>query len=221
MRPLLLVLVASSALATPVDQARLARLFGFTGHVPTPVAPVTPLPFRLLGTLRAVEGASSLAALDCASRSTTVGVGDVVFGVEIVSIDQQELIVRRGGRLERLGRAPFVPGVAASGSGQHRLTHNQVAAALANPSQLMTQVRMVPAMVGGKWAGFRASYVQEGSLVASLGLKAGDVLRGVNGQPLDSPERLMALYQALQTSRRFEVELERGGQRVTQTIDLD
>ena len=63
--------------------------------------------------------------------------------------------------------------------------------------------------------------MKEGSLVASLGLKAGDVIMKVNGQPLDTMERVFSLLQVFSASRRFEVELERNGQRLVESIELD
>jgi general secretion pathway protein C len=213
------MLVAAPCLAAPLDSARLSRLFGFDGTRPdavTPLGPSTPLPFRLLGTLRAVDETWSLAAVEFEKRSVTVSIGDLLAGVEIVGIDQRELVVRRAGRLERLGpvavapRSPLPP----------RLTRRDVTRALENPAEIFSQVRMMPAMAGGKISGFRATWVQEGSLIATLGLEAGDVIRGVNGAALDNPQQLMVLLQAVQTGRRFEVELERKGQRVVKTVEL-
>ena len=43
----------------------------------------------------------------------------------------------------------------------------------------------------------------------------------VNGQPLDTMERVFSLLQVFSASRRFEVELERNGQRLVESIELD
>ena len=79
---------------------------------------------------------------------------------------------------------------------------------------------MIPAFTAGRLIGFRAHWVKEGSLLANLGLKSGDVLMKVNGISLDSRDA-MSLFQQLQTTRRFAVELERNGQRLVETLELD
>jgi len=76
-------------------------------------------------------------------------------------------------------------------------------------------------MNGGRLSGFRATFVKEGSIVSSLGLKTGDVLKSVNGVTLDRPDQLLQLYSTLQSTRRFDVELERDGARITKSVELD
>jgi len=221
MHPLVLLCLASHAFAVPLDEPKLSRLLGFTGKAlvnPPPDLPQTPLPFRLLGTLRSKDGAWSLAALECGSKSTTVSIGDVVLGVEIVTIDQQELTVRREGRLERVGRAAPTT---SRPTAVPRVTRKQLDDTMRDPRQVLREVQLLPAMEGGRQAGFRANFVKEGSVVSALGLKTGDVLRSVNGISLDNPERLLGLYSSLQRARRFDVELERDGARITKSVELD
>jgi type II secretion system protein C len=228
MRPILcLALLSIPAFAVgPIDTPRLERLLGL-GHGPSrPVdEPLpSPLPWRLLGTLRDRHG-TSMAAVDQVTRSVTLQVGDVRDGVEVIAIEQQVLVVRRLGRLERIGSRPGSGGgFGVAGPPQpagRTLSRQVVDRALANPASLMGEVQLLPALVDGKWAGFRARWVKEGSLVASLGLRSGDTLTRVNGVSLDSPERVLSLLQALATTRRFEVELEREGKRVVEAIELD
>lgn len=222
MRSLLVLIFvfALPAFATTLDEKKLERLLGL-GHTttaPPGTPPVSPLPWRLLGTLRARDG-FSMAAVECASKSVTLAVGDVRDGVEVVSIEQQLLIVRRQGRLEQISWKGGVPS-AGLPSGRP-LSRTLVEQLMQNPAALMDQARLFPALVAGKLNGFRAGWVKEGSLVASLGLKAGDVIMKVNGQPLDTMERVFSLLQVFSASRRFEVELERNGQRLVESIELD
>lgn len=98
-------LLAGNAFATPLDGEKLERLLGleYSREVRRDTEAVpSPLPWRLLGTLRSREGLS-FAAVECGTRSVTLQVGDVRDGVEVVAIEQQLLIVARLGRLERIG----------------------------------------------------------------------------------------------------------------------
>jgi type II secretion system protein C len=221
---LLLVVIAVPAFATTLDAKKLERLLGL-GHSTTtpgtegPPAP-SPLPWRLLGTLRTRDG-SSLAAVECSLKSVTLAVGDIRDGVEVVSIEQQVLVVRREGRLEQVSWKVGVPTVALQPLAGKPLSRQVVDELLGNPADLLSQVQVLPAMVAGRLSGFRARWVKEGSLVAKLGLKTGDVITKVNGLPLDSMERLGALMQVLLATRRFEIELDRNGQRITEAVELD
>ena len=59
--------------------------------------------------------------------------------------------------------------------------------------------------------GFQLKKVMPNSLYARAGLRTGDVLRGANGRPIDSPEQLMLLYQQLNAGGQGNVELLREG----------
>lgn len=209
-------LIAVPAFATGLDGLKLERLLGL-GHTLTAAPAVaSALPWRLLGTLRSRDGAS-MAAVEWSSKSVTLQVGDVRDGVEVISIEQQTLTVRRRGRLEIVGAKPGI----ASSPATRSISRQVITQVLANPEPLLRQVQLMPVMVGGQWSGFRARFVKEGSLVASLGLRTGDVITRVNGETLDSPERLLSLLPLLRSAGRFEVELERDGQRVVEAVQLE
>lgn len=220
MRLLLLVLViALPASATTLDARKLERLLGLGFSTPPPPPPPSPLPWRLLGTLRGRD--VSFAAVECSAKSVTLSVGDVRDGVEVIAIEQQVLIVKRNGRLEEVSWKLGVPSAPVTGSVARALSRQVVDRLLSNPTELFGQVQLLPAFVSGKLTGFKTRWVKEGSLVASLGLKTGDVILGVNGSPLDNMERLGSLFQVLTTTRRFDVELERNGQRIVESVELD
>jgi hypothetical protein len=59
--------------------------------------------------------------------------------------------------------------------------------------------------------GFLMKKAMPDSLYARTGLRTGDVLRGMNGRPINSPEQLMLLYQQLSEGGRGNVEVLREG----------
>lgn len=222
---LCVVVIAVPSFAAGLDGQKLGRLLGLgtgpsTTTQATPATP-SPLPWRLLGTLRARDGAS-MAAVECSLKSVTLQVGDVRDGVEVISIEQQTVTVRRQGRLEVVGARPgtglVAPSLPRAGRTISRQLVDQV---LANPDQLYRDVRLMPAMVDGRMTGFRAHWVKDGSLISTLGLKAGDTITKVNGLPLDNLQRVISLMQVLTTTGRFEVELERNGQRVVESVQVE
>jgi len=73
--------------------------------------------------------------------------------------------------------------------------------------EVLRQGVMVPDPGGG----YLLKKVMPDSLYARIGLRTGDVLRGANGRPIDSPEQLMLLYQQLNEGGQGSVELLREG----------
>lgn len=220
---LCVVVIAVPSFAAGLDGQKLGKLLGLGGPATVTEAPAaipSPLPWRLLGTLRARDGAS-MAAVECSLKSVTLQVGDVRDGVEVISIEQQTVIVRRQGRLEVVGARPG-PGAALPSLPAGRTVSRQlVNQLLANPEQLYRDVRLMPAMVDGRMTGFRAHWVKDGSIIGALGLKAGDIITKVNGLPLDNLQRVISLMQVLTTTGRFEIELERNGQRVVESVQVE
>ncbi|MGV3623888.1 MAG: PDZ domain-containing protein, partial [Archangium sp.] len=138
---------------------------------------------------------------------------------EIVSIEQRQIGVRRSAVIEFLGFSPSIaaPRVATGA----RVTRREVQQHLAHPEQLIASVRLIPVKAEGKLAGFRALSVAAGSVLETLGLRRGDTLRAVNGVKLDDPSHAMSLYAQLPTARRFDVQLEREGTLITQSLTID
>jgi len=93
---------------------------------------------------------------------------------------------------------------------------------LANPGQLITQGKAMPYDNKGL-KGFRLSSVRKGTIPRMLGLRTGDVITGVNGQPLGSIDGAMKLYTKLRRASHltFEVTRNRGGERTPITLQID
>jgi len=91
-----------------------------------------------------------------------------------------------------------------------------VDAALKNPEQLATQVRVAPHKgADGQIDGYRMSGIRRDSLFKALGIKNGDIVHAVNGQPLTSMQSAMTAYDSLQNERSFSFEITRRNQRQT------
>lgn len=225
MRTILLVgLAALPALpavaAEPIDRARLGQLLGFSGRAEAASLPElspSPLPVRLLGTLRSRDG-YSLAAVEWSARSFTLAIGDTLADAELVEIEQRALLFRRGGRLERV--ASLTTNSAPAGAPAHSVPRQLIDWAISNPQDVLSSAHLVPAFVNGKAVGFRALRVRPGSVAAQLGLEVGDVITAVDGTPLQSLKAVMGLADRLPTSRQVEVSFERGGRTLQKTFVL-
>lgn len=88
-----------------------------------------------------------------------------------------------------------------------------------NLGQLLQQARMEPVFSpdGIGVEGFRFANIQPGSIYEKLGFKVGDMIKSVNGEPVNSPTKAMEMYNLLKTSNNVQLGIDRDGQ--DQTIN--
>ncbi len=90
--------------------------------------------------------------------------------------------------------------------------------------RVLQDAKAVPYVVpgsGGEIGGFKMVAIKPGSIYEKLGLKTGDILKGVNGEMVDSPQKAMELYQALKNSSDIQLDITRNGQSSTLNYTLE
>jgi general secretion pathway protein C len=222
--------------APALEEPRLRALLGLT-HLPVPAPPAqshAPFAGRLLGTLCAAEPSRSLASVALPSgRVQTVREGELVLDAEVVAIERLALVLSRHGALERVGLgsgsipamstiAPGAPPAITQLSAiDYRVSRTEVLARMSDLYSLSRGVRVVPAFRDGLPVGFRFATIAGDSPAARLGLESGDLIRAVNGKPLDSVQQVLALAASLERVPEVEIELERAGRVLTHRYRLD
>jgi len=68
-----------------------------------------------------------------------------------------------------------------------------------------------PVMAAGKFHGFRISNLRDPDFWAGVDLKAGDVVTGVNGFPIERPEQAQTAFESLQVASELKVAYDRDG----------
>jgi type II secretion system protein C len=81
-------------------------------------------------------------------------------------------------------------------------------------SRLMTETTLVPVTSRGQIAGFTLSRVPAGTILETLGLRAGDILASVNDAPIDSFATLVGLWPKLQSTGSLRAQIIRDGKPV-------
>ncbi len=79
---------------------------------------------------------------------------------------------------------------------------------------ILKQARMVPNIIpgsGGRVEGFRFVSIEPDSIFSKLGFKPGDVIKGVNNEPISSPTQAMEMYNTLKSSERLTLGVNRDG----------
>ncbi len=110
--------------------------------------------------------------------------------------------------------------VASTGAGSFVIDQRALNAALDNPSQAMSDARLLPSQKDGKVEGFRASEVKPNGVFSMIGIKNGDVLLRLNDFPMDSPDKALQSFIALKGQNRLKLDIIREGQPQTFNYDI-
>src|SRR5262249_7664385 len=87
--------------------------------------------------------------------------------------------------------------------------------------ELAEQARIVPSFHDGKAVGFKLYAIRPSSAFAQVAIRNGDVLKGLNGVELTSPDKALECYDHFMRSDRLFFELERRDEPVTITVRLE
>ncbi len=79
-------------------------------------------------------------------------------------------------------------------------------------NKLMSQVRIRPHFKDGKSDGLSVSRIKGGSIFSKLGLRNGDIVQKINGEPINSPDEVLVLYEKLKSGSRVSLEVTRKGE---------
>lgn len=190
---------------------------------------------RLLGTAPA-EGIDSYAIIEDGARKKQelYRVGDKIQNRTLVRIEWHRVFLRNGTREEMLEieeankRSPSSPAVAeAAGDGieeqgenEYLIARSEVDEAMENMNQLFTQIRAVPHFQDGKANGFRLFAIRRNSIFQKIGLRNGDIIQSINGNPLTDPARGMEMIQELRDQNAITVEVVRNRQPSTLSYEI-
>ncbi len=112
-------------------------------------------------------------------------------------------------------------GIRAAGENRWLISRNEIEKARGDLNQLLKSARFQPKIVQGVTQGFLVRSVRSKSLLAQLGIKRGDLIKEVNGVPLDSPEKALQVFQQLREAKKVSVNLLRKGKPLTYSYEVD
>jgi general secretion pathway protein C len=104
------------------------------------------------------------------------------------------------------------------------LNRGDVQEVINNSSQLLTQVRIIPHFQKGNINdpdGFQVANIRPRSFFDTMGLRNGDIIKSVNKQPVDNPEKAFEAYQKLKEESQIEVVVRRNNKDVTLRYDIN
>ncbi len=110
------------------------------------------------------------------------------------------------------GKANYKDHVRKTGPYSYEIDRSMLDEQLQDLSKLGTQARVVPNYRNGKYEGFKLVGVRPGSLYRAIGVRSGDVIKSINGNAIDSPNKALDLFDKLKNSSHIDLDIERRGQ---------
>ncbi len=83
--------------------------------------------------------------------------------------------------------------------------------AFKNMGKMLAQVRIRPYFSSGKSDGFMVSRIKPGSIFQKMGMQNGDIIQGVDNEPIKSPDEMMKLYNGLKSGSEINLNIKRKG----------
>jgi general secretion pathway protein C len=158
-----------------------------------------------------------------------VGVGDTILEkATVVKIDRQRVVLLEDGvhrelKLDEKDLTPQLANAAPAGPAARRsnamaraaerrqarlqkvsennfqMPPEDVQAVMQNPAELLSQARILPKYEEGQMQGLQISQIKPGSLYEQLGMQEGDLVKTINGNPINAPDQAAGALGALQS----------------------
>lgn len=214
-----------------------ANLFGQAAPAAKPAValeaiPLSSLSLVLTGVMVTPAGSFALISADGGPEAPfTVG-QEISANVSLYAVYSDRALIRRGAAVESLmlkdstqslsngsvvapRRAARGPEIQRNGNNTFTVDREQLTQQMQTP-EFLTQALMVPNAGGG----FLVREIQPGSVYEKLGLRVGDVIQSVNGQPVNSVEDVMRLYAQFGSASNVQIDVRRGGRNESLVYNL-
>lgn len=211
-----------------------AHLFGEAGKEPEAVvattAPDTRMNLKLKGTIAAEDDGFAHAIItDAGGKSSVFFVDDAIpGGASLHEVYVDRVILKRGVTLETLrlpkksstlGSSPRVQS-AGDSHGSSTAQRSSVREMMqSSPSAFTEIVRPQPYMPNGQLKGYRVYPGRDRRTFAALGLRPGDLVTDINGQPMNDIQSGMEVFRNLGDASQVTVTIERNGSAMVLTLD--
>ena len=209
---------------------------GASGNIDLASLEQTGLELVLLGTVVSDQGQSYAVIRQKKEKSQGLyREGDSIEGAEIKMILKEEVVLRVDGKDEVLRMDAEGAGERSSGStmaggrsaerSSRRnpgscqfivLNRNEIEEAVSDVNKLMTQAQITPRFKKGQEGegGLFVSAIKKDSIFRQMGLRNGDIIKGVDGRELHSLDDAFSLYRQLKDSDSVNVRVIRRGKEI-------
>lgn len=158
--------------------------------------------------------------------------GQTVAGFKLVAIGRDHIVVDQGGRRlrikvgEKSGEAranepaPAEGAAAGGGSVQKIVIQRARLLEMLRDQRAIMENKFQPVIRDNKILGLKLIYVPPNNFLYQIGARNQDIIRRYNGQPLENQNKLIEIWQNLQTANNATVEVERSGRIISFEITI-
>ena len=165
-------------------------------------------------------------------RAYVLSRGEAVLGYRLKRIENESALFEKHGKeyrltLPKLSGTPIIvsPSAGARGGPESYDTVHKEEDTIVVPRPLLTlyikdsakiwkNIGISPEKNGKKLRGFRVRFVKSGSLFETLGLRRGDLITAINGEPIENYDTVMELYRSVDTITDLSLQIRRGKEEV-------
>jgi len=183
---------------------------------------LTSLKIALLGTVTGNEQNAFAVIEETDKRKQGLyKIGDSVQNATVKKILREKVVLRVGEKDEILTMEESAASRRDKGRGPSKSTargstitvnRKDIQSSLKDINKLMSEVRIRPHFKDGQSDGLSVSRIKGGSIFSKLGLRNGDIVQKINGEPINSPDEVLALYEKLKSGSRVSLEVTRKGE---------
>jgi len=191
---------------------------------------------KLVGTISGSAAYSYAIFVGKDGKQSMFKVGESVFeSGKLVSVEKYRASIESNGKLIKITmvdvlapsemedikgrRAPAGP-VQMVKRGEYMIDQKVVQQSLENPTQIMTDAKLIPHMIQGKQEGFILRDVRRNGFYENLGMQNGDVLLRINSFNISNPESALQAFTALRGMDKVQLDIIRSNNRMTLTYQI-
>ena len=149
-----------------------------------------------------------------------------VFGNKLVRIDNSKVYLKSGETVSILdmfadkSNSPDSSQPSAGNAGADRIKMSLSKSEIQQKSKnnldtILRGLRAGPALVNGKFDGFKLFVVPQENFLYTIGARSGDIIKRINGQQIDSTEKMYRLWANLTNESKVVLDIEREGRIVS------
>ena len=135
----------------------------------------------------------------------------IMRGIVVLRVDgRDEILKMEEGDPDKTGDKKHVSG--SSGRGVKnviKVKKTDIDNAFNNMGEMLARVRIRPYFSSGKSDGFIISRIKPGSIFQKMGMQNGDIIQGVDNQPIKSPDDMLKLYNGLKSGSAITLNIKR------------
>ena len=108
-----------------------------------------------------------------------------------------------------------------TGAGKFQVKRSDINDSLRKLPEILRQARVIPQPLGDGLMNWKFSSIDKGSIFEELGFEKGDIIKEVDGESIQSPDKALELFDRLKKRNGFKILVEKNGKDVYYEYNVD